>query len=525
MIAIWGNGVYAMFSIGPVELIIVVITSLILCAGAVGVIALITVRPVQGITDHLLAPSLWAPVFRAICTALIMCWSSSALAIKFSLEEIPAFNGRVWNSLVSLNDRGQIVGQSYASSPAISFVWDHGTFTDLADLGGLAQIGSVRAVDINNRGQVVGNMLEAFNSQLPTQDGMGRAFIWENGATQVIPHSIALNANAINNAGQVAVSTSYWDDGDPQPPTHDAHVWSEASGLKTLPRLDGPEASAAAISENGLVVGRAMLRPVLGERIKMQPYLWSAATGTQPIAGLDTSHFPEAVNDRGDIVGDSRTFTGSSTDHRAFLHRDGELIDLQPDEAEQSSAYGLNEAGWVVGYTSTSEARRPFLHAGRQFHYLDELVESDWRSLGTAVDVNNLGQIVGRGINALGETRSYLLTPIATPGDLNGDDRMDRFDIAPFELALTDLAAFLDQFPLALDYAKRGDLNDDGVMDNFDMRPFEERLSLEFRLAASGAAVPEPSACVLMTIGAAGALIGRRGRRSGWHRSEHLNPL
>ena len=83
------------------------------------------------------------------------------------------------------------------------------------------------------------------------------------------------------------------------------------------------------------------------------------------------------------------------------------------------------------------------------------------------------------------------LASIATTGDMNGDGDVDNFDIQPFELALTDWAAYKTQYPLIYFRGKQGDINHDGQFDNFDINYLE-------RLLTGGAiAVPEPGTLAL----------------------------
>src|SRR6185295_12347014 len=62
-------------------------------------------------------------------------------------------------------------------------------------------------------------------------------------------------------------------------------------------------------------------------------------------------------------------------------------------------------------------------------------------------------------------------------GDMNGDGVLDNFDIAAFELALADPAAYLAIYPNLSDYQQRGDINNNGTFDNFDMGAFEALLT------------------------------------------------
>ena len=105
-------------------------------------------------------------------------------------------------------------------------------------------------------------------------------------------------------------------------------------------------------------------------------------------------------------------------------------------------------------------------------------------------------------------------------GDFNGDGTFDNFDIAPFELALADPAAFRAAYPFVVAPTSIGDMNGSGMLDNFDIAPFEELLAPSGvagrgqpnAAAASGAtAVPEPNTLTLCGL-AALVLLGRRWR-------------
>ncbi|MGE0481080.1 MAG: M12 family metallo-peptidase [Phycisphaerae bacterium] len=61
-------------------------------------------------------------------------------------------------------------------------------------------------------------------------------------------------------------------------------------------------------------------------------------------------------------------------------------------------------------------------------------------------------------------------------GDMNGDDRLNNFDIDAFVLAITDPVAYQAQFP-GLDPVQRGDANGDGLLNNFDINGFVELLA------------------------------------------------
>jgi probable HAF family extracellular repeat protein len=119
------------------------------------------------------------------------------------------------------------------------------------------------------------------------------------------------------------------------------------------------------------------------------------------------------INDSGQVVGQAWTSTG----RRAFLYSGGQMRDLGTlDGGRTSVANDINNSGQVVGWSTKSTAESnayPFLYSGGQMHDLNSLLPagSGWQ-LYSAEAINSSGQIVGRGgyPGATGQ-RAFLLTP------------------------------------------------------------------------------------------------------------------
>jgi len=94
-------------------------------------------------------------------------------------------------------------------------------------------------------------------------------------------------------------------------------------------------------------------------------------------------------------------------------------------------------------------------------------------------------------------------------GDMNGDGVVDNFDVAAFELALTDPAAYLALYPTLTNYAQHGDVNGDGQFNNFDAAAFEQLFTV-----GQTVVVPEPGSFMLLALGAIGLLICARRRNA-----------
>lgn len=160
----------------------------------------------------------------------------------------------------SINDRGQIVGYSDASTPGggpgsyHAFLWQHGK---MSDLGVLPQgTGSV-ARGINDKGQVVGQC---------TVNDYPHAFLWERGKMRDLgtlggPMSSAL---AINNKGEVvgysapapSVVNGAPNDGPWRHPWRLAMLWTERKGMTALGSFpDTFSSTANGINDKGQVSG------------------------------------------------------------------------------------------------------------------------------------------------------------------------------------------------------------------------------------------------------------------------------
>lgn len=89
-----------------------------------------------------------------------------------------------------------------------------------------------------------------------------------------------------------------------------------------------------------------------------------------------------------------------------------DLGDL-PGGPDYSVAYGINDAGQVVGVSSGATGVRAFLWSGGVLQDLNCLIDASGWTLTNARGINNLGQVVGWGFNADGAQRGFLLTPVS----------------------------------------------------------------------------------------------------------------
>ena len=132
-------------------------------------------------------------------TAHAVLWQDASSPINLG-----SLGGSV-NIALDINNRGQVIGNSDLSGNTVThaFLWQNGTMNDLGTLPG--DVDSL-AGGINDEGQVVGESCDA--------SGNCRGFLWQNGSmtdlNTLIPPSSNLNvlfgAN-INNGGQIVGAT------------------------------------------------------------------------------------------------------------------------------------------------------------------------------------------------------------------------------------------------------------------------------------------------------------------------------
>ena len=144
---------------------------------------------------------------------------------------------------------------------------------------------------------------------------------------------------------------------------------------------------------------------------------------TVPIETFDGyTAFAFSLNQSGTYVGSSlRTNLYGSPPGTAFTFtQDGGIRVLPlPYPSALSAAYGINEAGLIVGSVSPlgSPSDKAFLSDGTTSWDLNTLIGPGGEFLLTsASDINDLGQIVGRAFDLRdGTDHFFLLTPTATP--------------------------------------------------------------------------------------------------------------
>lgn len=135
--------------------------------------------------------------------------------------------------------------------------------------------------------------------------------------------------------------------------------------------------------------------------------------------------FGSAINDAGVVVGYSST---SSEQNHAAIWNNGVISDLGTLGGSSSNANAINSLGTICGYSTVtpSQAAHAVVWINRVINDINNLIpaNSGW-VLSSAVDINDSGQIIGRG-KLNGVSKSYIfdvstcqIKPVSMP---NGAD-------------------------------------------------------------------------------------------------------
>jgi probable HAF family extracellular repeat protein len=260
------------------------------------------------------------------------------------------------------------------------------------------------ALGINNLGHVVGRNFTCDIIDGNCVNGRTRAFIYRNGAFQVLGtlggrDSLAFD---INDSEQV----TGWSHATL--PNGDEHAFIFQNGtfedINTI--IGTTSSSGSSINASGQIAGRA------GSNTSNRGAFLYTNGATQ---FFELQGSAEDVNNSGQVVG---VFGGNDDGSgRAFLFSGGVRQDLGTLSLQHnfSHAFAINNVGRVVGISSqsffTREDERAFVHANGMMQDLNSLIPagSGW-VLTVAVDINDAGQIVGNG-KFNGQDRAFLLTP------------------------------------------------------------------------------------------------------------------
>jgi probable HAF family extracellular repeat protein len=213
-------------------------------------------------------------------------------------------------------------------------------------------------------------------------------------------------ADGINNSGQI-VGYSYLSDGVT------LHAFEYAGGVMTdlNPVLGGTNSAAYGINDAGQVVGEDST-PNAGDGYtgysNESSFVKTGGTVTQiaPLPGGYTGGFATAINNSGQVVGESFTYNPSNGQlfpYEAYKYSGGNLTDLGNLGVGNSQAAGINSSGQIVGNSYTSDnSDRAFLYSGSGPMTDLGSITGPGTGASYAYAINNAGQITGQSSGGVG---------------------------------------------------------------------------------------------------------------------------
>jgi probable HAF family extracellular repeat protein len=258
-----------------------------------------------------------------------------------------------------VNALGQVVGSADTNSAGHAFLWQGGAMNDLGTLGG----SSSTARSINGSSQIVGTSDSA--------SGYSHAFLWQSGAMTDLgtlgSSTAASYATSINATGQIV---GYSDDNQSV-----AFLWQHGAMAPLSGLFGGNNSVANQINDSGQVAGTIDSTRVVAEPHGTAGYLVGSAflwqngrmTSLGTLPGFGDISFGVGINSSGQVVGSSayhviHSYQRSRTTYyywttyveEAFSWQSGKMTDLNSlvpagSGWDLSSAYGINDAGQIVG--------------------------------------------------------------------------------------------------------------------------------------------------------------------------------
>lgn len=304
---------------------------------------------------------------------------------RYCVTEIGlAESGLEYLHIADMNQRGQALGWGYLGEGVEVFQWDlRRGYSFIGELAHVQEVPVRAATAVNDFGQIVG-------TQSIDPDGALRAVVWSRGKglrrLEPAPGDDHSEAVDINNRGQVLGTSGPY----PSDVTLGvrAVIWDHRSDVQVIP--DFPDTISSfpyAINEAGQVIGGSETQS------GGMGYIWDRTSGIRVIPSLqenDSSSSPRAINDHGEVVGsgslsqplifDGRVFGTQAIPKAIFWSESRGIVDLGdlPGGIESSSASDINNHGQIVGYgTSSDGAQAVIWDAQGQIHNLNQLLVRD----------------------------------------------------------------------------------------------------------------------------------------------------
>ena len=312
-----------------------------------------------------------------------------------------------------ISTRTEVVGTSNVTttsgSPRHGFRWFGGV---MEDLGTLPFGNTSRARGLNDRGWIVGSSDAAGGPSQPVYMVYGYTD-WIQ-----VPHpGVAGTAADVSDTGYIV--GQFYDSASPLFGDTHAFIWHPRAGLTDLSAVDGAiESLAWAVNNKPQVAGWSFLPAdpsCTGPFTSSVPTLWQRNpwSGDWEAIALPTNDdcYGNAygINEAGVLVGSTRAFAATTNTKPALWRKSHgwwflEHLALPP--GDRGAAYDINVSEQVVG---TINDRAHLWECGEAINLNDEIpIDSGW-VLRRANAINDRGDIVGYGWHNGGPIRGFLL--------------------------------------------------------------------------------------------------------------------
>lgn len=377
------------------------------------------------------------------CLVLTTC--GFAQSPQFTIQDLGALPNYPACTATGLSQAGNVTGYcvgnlgvSLITGPTThGFLFSKGVITDLNLTSGPTPV----PMAVNDSGVVTGGFL-TINISQAGGNFSAAPFIVPQGSVATLPVGAmeGVLPFGLNNAGELAGSRLQVSGGSLNIFINsEAVLYPVAGGTATILAAPADTGTGAAfgLSSNGTVAGASIASSGSG----VVPVLWqnSKAQALPILSGYPQSAATSA-NDSGVAAGVAFSISfdelidPNAAAHAVRFNADGSVADLGVVGSDKSSiATGINNSGWVVGFSSSDAPNfalqlapilfppasnyRAFLYANGTMYDLNTLlVKGTGWSLAYATAINNAGQIAGTGIfqgpNGA-EQHGFLLTPVA----------------------------------------------------------------------------------------------------------------
>ena len=239
----------------------------------------------------------------------------------------------------AMNGNGQVVGSSRGSDGALhAFRW-----TSSEGLQDLGLSGWSEAFAINDEGQIVGH-------------ADGRAFVWypEDGVEYLLEDTVPVSVATDLNSSGVVVGYAEFLSGIPQ-----AFYWSRHEGWFNLGSLNlkYPISLALGINDQSQVVGQSLSIEAPGGQRLARGFRWTLDGGMEDI-GAALVDAPLAISAIGHIIGTYGQSTSDNQPLALWMGIDQIRLDSEADAFRESEVAAVNNKGQIVGSSLTGKRIR-----------------------------------------------------------------------------------------------------------------------------------------------------------------------